>query len=125
MTTGEVIALIKAFGGGSGGGVLVVNVSLTNDDAKGTWSFTADKTFAEIVAADGAGQKILAYCNDVTNGNGGTPSWLHVYHEDDDTFAVGTTDIFAGSDGLYDELTFYMDADKSTVSAYRWIKKQE
>lgn len=48
MTTGEVIALIEAFGGGSGGsssgGVLVVNVTLdTNTD-----TYTADKTASEI-----------------------------------------------------------------------------
>lgn len=44
MTTGEVIALIKAFGGGggSGGGVLVVHTT-----ASGTRS-TMDKTFKQI-----------------------------------------------------------------------------
>ena len=55
MTTGEVIALIKAFGGGggsSGGGVLVVH------DVEGT----LDKTWQEI--AD-AGFAILRIDNDV------------------------------------------------------------
>ena len=48
MTTGEVIALIKAFGGGgggsSGGGVLVVN--MVHDEVKET-DYT-DKTWKEI-----------------------------------------------------------------------------
>lgn len=114
-----------ATAGGSGGGVLVVNVSFTFDDAEETWSFTADKTFAEIVAADGAGQKILAYCTEVTNGSVGTPSWLYVSNVDDDTFVAGTTDIPKGVVGLYSELSFYMDADESTVDVYTWMKKQE
>lgn len=50
MTTGEVIALIKAFGGGgggsSGGGVLVVNVI-----PEGEESATMDKTWQEIYDA--------------------------------------------------------------------------
>ena len=49
MTTGEVIALIKAFGGSggsSGGGVLVVNVI-----PEGEESATMDKTWQEIFDA--------------------------------------------------------------------------
>ena len=53
MTTGEVIALIKAFGGGgggsSGGGVLVVNETIS----EGT--HTLDKTWKEISDAANAG----------------------------------------------------------------------
>lgn len=50
MTTGEVIALIKAFGGSgggsSGGGVLVVNIT-----AEGEEQATMDKTWQEIYDA--------------------------------------------------------------------------
>lgn len=49
MTTGEVIALIKAFGGSggsSGGGVLVVNVTEPEADLH-----VCDKTAGEILAA--------------------------------------------------------------------------
>lgn len=49
MTTGEVIALIKAFGGSggggsSGGGVLVVNLTIAD-------VITADKTASEMLTA--------------------------------------------------------------------------
>ncbi len=56
MTTGEVIALIKAFGGGggsSGGGVLVVHV------AQNEATFTMDKTYSEIKSADAVLVKIF------------------------------------------------------------------
>ena len=50
MTTGEVIALIKAFGGSgggsSGGGVLVVHATASDD------ALTLDKTWQEIYDAD-------------------------------------------------------------------------
>ena len=52
MTTGEVIALIKAFGGGgggsSGGGVLVVNVIPGGEESE---TMTMDKTWQEIYDA--------------------------------------------------------------------------
>lgn len=54
MTTGEVIALIKAFGGGggsSGGGVLVVH------DVDGT----LDKTWQEIFNAMASGGEVLVF----------------------------------------------------------------
>jgi hypothetical protein len=55
MTTGEVIALIKALGGGSGGGVLVV----TDTDG------TLDKTWQEIYDAFVTGSvRIMAGEND-------------------------------------------------------------
>ena len=66
MTTGEVIALIKAFGGGggsSGGGVLVVNVI-----PEGEETATMDKTWQEIydapfsVARVQAGQTSVMLC---------------------------------------------------------------
>lgn len=51
MTTGEVIALIKAFGGGgggsSGGGVLVVN--MVGDYTDKTWKEISDAPMAVIV----------------------------------------------------------------------------
>lgn len=106
-----------------GGGVLVVNVSFTYDDVEETWSFTTDKTFAEIVAADTAGQKILAYCTE--RGYVGTPTWLYVYREDDYTVVNGITDISAGAVGAYYELSFSMDADENVVDVHYWQKLQE
>lgn len=57
MTTGEVIALIKAFGGSgggsSGGGVLVANFTPTRD------GWTCDKTYAEIVSAITGGTPVI------------------------------------------------------------------
>lgn len=59
MTTGEVIALIKAFGGGgggsSGGGVLVVHMS----------AGTLDKTWAEIADAVSEKPVLIIFVNDV------------------------------------------------------------
>ena len=53
MNIGEVIALIKAFGGSgggsSGGGVLVVNVTETERDTH--YIYTCDKTAGEILSA--------------------------------------------------------------------------
>ena len=57
MTTGEVIALIKAFGGsggGSGGGVLVVHI--TNPESG---VYVADKTYNEVLTAYQSGQLCL------------------------------------------------------------------
>ena len=58
MTTGEVIALIKAFGGGgggsSGGGVLVVHAT-GEDDAR-----TLDKTWQQIHDALLSGGAVIA-----------------------------------------------------------------
>ena len=56
MTTGEVIALIKAFGGGgggsSGGGVLVVN--MVDDYTDKTWKEIHDAPMAVIVQDGGS-----------------------------------------------------------------------
>ena len=60
MTTGEVIALIKALSGGSGSGGGRFVVTFSYDEATETWS--ADKTFAECVAAWNAGQTMWAFC---------------------------------------------------------------
>lgn len=55
MTTGEVIALIKAFGGGgTGGGALVVGI--TSDGS----SYTANKTAAEIYTAMKTGAVVFS-----------------------------------------------------------------
>ena len=58
MTTGEVIALIKAFGGGgggsSGGGVLVVNVATDPE----TYEKLCDKTAGEIMAVADVGGSV-------------------------------------------------------------------
>lgn len=61
MTTGEVIALIKAFGsgGGGGGGVLVVN--LTESEVNGTTVLTCDKTAGEMAAALEAGGLVMRF----------------------------------------------------------------
>lgn len=60
MTTGEVIALIKAFGGGgggsSGGGVLVVNEDENS---------TLDKTYAEIKSASNNAVVLLHSGDDI------------------------------------------------------------
>lgn len=59
MTTGEVIALIKAFGGGgSGGGVLVVTD--TNGTLDKTWQEIYDADFAVVVQSSAAGKKKYA-----------------------------------------------------------------
>lgn len=61
MTTGEVIALIKAFGGSGGGGggssVLVVNV--TEESSGGRTVYTLDKTAGEILSAANANDLII------------------------------------------------------------------
>ena len=57
MTTGEVIALIKAFGGGGSGGDNRFIVTLTPTALD--YSGTMDKTVAEINEAYEAGQEIL------------------------------------------------------------------
>ena len=74
MTTGEVIALIKAFGGGgggsSGGGVLVVN--MVDDYTDKTWKEIHDAPTAVIVqemATPGSTAKF-------------TSPVLQVYHDD-------------------------------------------
>ena len=61
MTTGEVIALIKALSGGGGSGGRFV-VTFSYDEATETWS--TDKTLAECVAAWNAGQTLVAYNDD-------------------------------------------------------------
>ena len=58
MTTGEVIALIKALSGGGGSGNRFVVTFTQNEDE----SWSADKTFAECVAAWEAGQTMFAFC---------------------------------------------------------------
>lgn len=66
MTTGEVIALIKAFGGGggsSGGGALVVNETIS----EGT--HTLDKTWKEISDAANAGT-IIYYISQIAGDEG-------------------------------------------------------
>ena len=57
MTTGEVIALIKAFGGGGSGGDNRFIVTLTPTALD--YSGTMDKTVAEINAAYEAGREIV------------------------------------------------------------------
>ena len=81
MTTGEVIALIKAFGGGgggsSGGGVLVVN--MVYDEVKGndysdkTWKEIHDAPMAVIVQEmdlSGRTMKIIGSITQVNHQNG-------------------------------------------------------
>ena len=62
MTTGEVIALIKAFGGGgggsSGGGALKVGVTVTESGDETT--YTLDKTWQQIHDALLSGGAVLA-----------------------------------------------------------------
>lgn len=67
MTTGEVIALIKAFGGSgggsSGGGVLVVHETVSGD------THTLDKTWKQIAdAVDSGGLPYVVMINE-TGGN--------------------------------------------------------
>ena len=80
MTTGEVIALIKAFGGGgggsSGGGVLVVY------DVEGT----LDKTWQEIFDAD------LAVIKTSPNENERQMHYINYVDEYDGEYEVNTKD---------------------------------
>jgi hypothetical protein len=63
MTTGEVIALIKAFGGGgggsSGGGVLVVHEDIDTGALDKTWQEIADSDLC--VLKSFTGEKLIQY----------------------------------------------------------------
>ena len=61
MSLGTEIALIKALGNGSGSGGVRFVVTFTQDPETEEWS--ADKTFAECVAAWEAGKNLFAFAD--------------------------------------------------------------
>ena len=84
MTTGEVIALIKAFGGGgggsSGGGVLMVNATESDD------KIVCDKTAGEMLSAYKSGTTVIiktALEGMVTYQN---VTWVDEYGDDETSF---------------------------------------
>ena len=95
MTTGEVIALIKAFGGGGGsssGGVLVVHQD-ENSVLDKTWQDINDAGLSVLFFNDGS-RKYVAYCTSV---EAKPPKWSVVY-------------AYAESDGTVYTMTYIADS---------------
>ena len=86
MTTGEVIALIKAFGGGgggsSGGGVLAVHETVSGG------THTLDKTWQQIHDAD-----LPVVILDHPDGGGTMRSWITYITVSDDNYSVSVDGI--------------------------------
>lgn len=63
MTTGEVIALIKALGGGgsSGGGVLVVHQDADTGALDKTWKEITDAGFSVFIVVGGVGEPAYVF----------------------------------------------------------------
>lgn len=82
MTTGEVIALIKAFGGGgggsSGGGALKVGVNVTESGNKTI--YTLDKTWKQI--SDAIENGTIPYVIDYDSGFVNTLASITAYEQD-------------------------------------------
>ena len=125
MTTGEVIALIKALSGGGGSGgdgnFLIVNATFAYDDVGEEWSVTLDKTFAEISAASNAGKIVLCIPYESENGATGYPCVMTV--ESIEAFA--NTDIVDLGDANSTVLSFNFginNNDGTYAEATTWSK---
>jgi hypothetical protein len=86
MNTGEVIALIKAFGGSgggsSGGGVLVIHETVSGN------THTLDKTWQEIHDAD-----LPVVITEIPDGGGTMRTWVTFITVSDDNYIVSVDGI--------------------------------
>lgn len=114
MNTGEVIALIKAFGGyggGSGGGVLVVN--MVYDEVKD--NDYSDKTWKEIHDAPMAVIAVKAVLPGGTTVNNINPV-VRVYHEDSEYSAFYYQHTKSGDKVLIDEVKLVTDSENGYLT---------
>lgn len=106
MTTGEVIALIKALGGGgSGGGVEIVRFRKTNAADSDT-AGTCDHTLEQMISAATSGKTIMGY---ILDANGYvTPTEIMLIYEDSVDAFIGL--VYCDDTKIY-KITAYMTSE--------------
>lgn len=111
-------------GGGSGGGVFAVNLSVSNES--GSWVATNDKTYAEIDSAYKSGKIVLSTVNVEVYLEGeldrafSMTGALVVYHDEvENAYVINAQDASAEEEAVY-AYTIYIGAEENEVYYSKW-----